>query len=421
MFAIVVSELPADAVTRNPNGVNVNSNGATTVFIKFGGVGDTIVSSEALWCGEINANTNACVPGTIFGRLPLRFDQAKKLNNGIFSDVMALPPSVARRATQAARSGAASSFFYVRRFTDANNSDTYVVVTCRLAGGGARVPLAFTAVSVEFDGHKDDAVYQVRKGTAPLQPKVKLKYNGTGRLKGRWEVVYPGEAQPTNFDMKTEGTLNRSDRALQQRWTRLESFNKFLPPTGRYTLIGPPPALIPTQEDGLHMLLLRIEVTKDKESDVSLNAATPGFDTGLTEFHGGAAPFAIPILKYYVGSIDDRNEEATESNTDAEEVAAPILGEIRQILPKDGETIPADRNLILGWVASGNANVYRVVINDAEDEFIMAALLEKGSTSYQPPSWLRKKSGGRITWKVSVINDVGRTIEESGWSAVNFE
>ena len=40
------------AIRRDPNGVNVNAGGATTVLITFGGLRDQ-VPAEAFWCGEL--------------------------------------------------------------------------------------------------------------------------------------------------------------------------------------------------------------------------------------------------------------------------------------------------------------------------------------------------------------------------------
>ena len=54
-------------------------------------------------------------------------------------DPRALPQPPARRANPFAVGIANSAFFYVRRFTGGGGGDRYVVVTCRMAGGGARM------------------------------------------------------------------------------------------------------------------------------------------------------------------------------------------------------------------------------------------------------------------------------------------
>ncbi|MBL8343309.1 MAG: hypothetical protein JNL30_17715 [Rubrivivax sp.] len=54
-----------------------------------------------------------------------------------------------RRAFQDAQAGLNSAFFYVRRFNGPAGG-RFVAVTCRMAGGGARVPLALTEVRLAF-------------------------------------------------------------------------------------------------------------------------------------------------------------------------------------------------------------------------------------------------------------------------------
>jgi hypothetical protein len=145
----------AQTINVNPNGVNVNVSGATTVFLTFGPVG-SFRAAEGTWCGELIPATPdngfRCNPATIFGSLPGRFDLSKPSGSSGFTDIMSIPPSVARRAYQAAQDGAVSSFFYVRRFINATGGrDEYVPVTCRLSGGGARTPFALTDVKVSFE------------------------------------------------------------------------------------------------------------------------------------------------------------------------------------------------------------------------------------------------------------------------------
>src|SRR5262249_60697054 len=55
LVAIVVGANPASAQIRvNPTGVNVSSQGATTVFLTFGPL-DGYVPVESLWCGDLSA------------------------------------------------------------------------------------------------------------------------------------------------------------------------------------------------------------------------------------------------------------------------------------------------------------------------------------------------------------------------------
>ena len=147
VLALALAQPATAQISRHPTGVNVSAQGATTVFLTFGNL-DGYVADEALWCGElIPANPDIgsmCDPATIFGSLPLRVDLSRTSGEDGFTDIMSIPPSVARRAYQAAADGATSSFFYVRRFIDPSGvgPDQYVTVTCRLSGGGARVPFS---------------------------------------------------------------------------------------------------------------------------------------------------------------------------------------------------------------------------------------------------------------------------------------
>lgn len=106
-------------ITRHPTGLNVNAQGATSAFLTFGNL-DDYTPVEALWCGEIEVAApdigNRCLAGTIFGALPLRYDLAQPSGRDGMTDIMSIPPSVTRRAYQAAEEGQDSRFYYVRRF-----------------------------------------------------------------------------------------------------------------------------------------------------------------------------------------------------------------------------------------------------------------------------------------------------------------
>jgi hypothetical protein len=167
--------------------VNVSVQGATSVFLTFGGVAGH-EALDATWCGALVLATPhvgaRCAPGTIFGQLPARFDLSRASGTSGFTDIMTILPSMARRAYQAAERGDPSAFFDVRRFRSLSGGpDQFIAVTCRLTGGGARTPLALTGVQLMFD--PDLPVLQVSPDE-PLPPiSARLAYNGTGRLVGR--------------------------------------------------------------------------------------------------------------------------------------------------------------------------------------------------------------------------------------------
>jgi hypothetical protein len=394
----------------SPTGVSVNAMAATTVFLTFGGVG-SLIPAEAFWCGETVPATphvgRRCDPATLFGQLPARSNLSRASAGGAFTDIMSIPPSVARRAYQAAVDGATSTFFYVRRFRNTTGGpDQFVVVTCRLAGGGARVPFALTDVRIAFD--PATPVVFVQPGATLPAFTAEIFYNGTGRLVGRWEVVLPGEEPPSETDLLTEATLPFADRAAQRRYSPVERFNVFVPPNGRMTLPGPDPARLPTAAGGTYLILLRIEATNDREGDSDLGAAGAG--SGIV--HSGAvAGFPMPVLRYAVGT--------GESALAASESARAL----RLLTPDDGAVIDADSALTVRWMEEWGASYYRIEFADANGDLIFEALVRKGAPHYEPPPFLleRVREQGperNIRWRVVALDAAGAQLRRSMWRSL---
>ena len=294
ILATATVTLVAQNIRVDPNGVNVNSQGSTVIYLTFGSLRSTQVPAEGCWCGELvpasSGNGFACNPATIFGCLPVRFDLSGRSgagNRGL-TDIMSIPPSVARRAYQAAIAGDTSSFFYVRRFIDtAGGPDEFVNVTCRMSGGGPRTPFSLTDVKLSFAVDKPILLLKVDETVPAI--KADIAYNGTGRLKGRWEVVLPGDEPPSETDLLTEATLPIEERAQQRRYTQLSTFNVFLAPDGKYTLPGPDRSRLPNDMSGEYLVLLRIEATDEKEGDSNLSIV--GVGPGVV--HSGLSPVSL--------------------------------------------------------------------------------------------------------------------------------
>lgn len=402
LFALSLSA--NGAIRRDPTGVNVNAMGATTVFITFGGLQNQ-VPVEAFWCSVLIAATpdlgQKCDPSTIIGRLPLRYDQSR-LSGGAFTDIMTIPASVSRRAYQRAEGGDSGTFFYVRRFqSTAGGPDEFVPVTCRLVGQASRVPLALLDVRFSFGNEQNVGTVEVG-GTLP-RPRVVLTFNGSGQLRGRWEIVIPGEDTPSTRDLLTEATLPPAERGLQRRYTLVDRFSVFLNPgASPYTLEGPDPRKLPTQAAGLYLLLFRVEVTSDRETDSDLAAAGAG--DGIV-YSGGVAGFPMPVLRYVVGS-------------------APAVGAgdgLSLLLPAPNATVAAGETLVLSWTGARGTVLYRVEILDGSDNEVLAATLQPGSDVYRAPSWLKDKAkDGFLKWRVRALGPDGDTAAVTEMRAVKF-
>jgi hypothetical protein len=388
----------------HPTGVNVRSSGPTTVFLTFQDTaGQT--ADDSFWCGEITVpaatvtNFNPCVPGTVFGRMPLRNNIGQQSGTGgvtNFTDIMTVPSSIARRAFQDAQAGANSAFFYVRKFSG-EAGDQFITVTCRMAGGGARVPLALLNVNSYFKTPNGDRpVYVLARNEEAPPVEAVIHYNGSGRLKGRWEVVKPGDPEPTSEDLLSEASLPVELRGLQQRYTVLDRIDIFLPPTGRAVIPGPNENIIPTLLDGPYKILLRIEATQDKEGDSKTNA-------GVAR-SGGVAGFPLPVLRYYVGSAEDTRKVREQF----------ITGNLSLLLPMNNARLSQRASPVFTWADVQEGVLYRIEFN-SDDETIVSAFVKAGVSSYQPPPWLMETVGDPILWRVQALDRKGKVISQSVW------
>lgn len=401
---------PAAAQIRvHPTGVNVNAQGATTVFLTFGGLAG-YVATEAFWCGELIPASPAigmrCDPASLFGRLPLRYDRGTASGIDALTDIMTIPPSVARRAYQAAEAGAPSEFFYVRRFSSPSGGpDQFVAVTCRLAGGGARVPLSLTDVRISFT--PDVPVLHIEPGEPAPWIEAAITYTGTGRLAGRWEIVLPGEDLPAEADLLTEATLPLESRGTQRRYTPLSRFNEFLPPTGRVVLAGPNPARLPTHDEGVYHLLLRIEATSDKEADSSLGAVGAG--AGVVP-GGAVAGFPMPVLRYVVGS----GQTIAEVPDLLHRVLTPVS-------PAPGAVLDPAVPTIFTWRTFADAALYSIEFEAAGREALLSALVPAAVAGYRVPPWFADRAAGEpFRWRVIAHDTGGRILARSGWRTATF-
>lgn len=398
LLAIAAANRATSQIRVHPHWVNANMDGPTTAFLTFGRA-QGYIAGEAVWCGEVMDAAPDLglkpVPGTIFGSLPSRLNLSSFGANGNFTDIMSIPPSVTRRAYQAAAGGAVSTFFYVRHFiSTAGGPDQYVPVTCELSGGGARSPFALIDVRLSFANQ--EVLPSVKQGDAPPPLSASIMYTGTGQLHGRWEIVRPGDVPPTELDLLTEATLPLEQRSQQKRYTELQRFSIYLPPTGRFELPGPDSTHLPAQVTGLYMILLRIEASTDIEARSDLGQAGGG--TGLVQA-GGVAGFPIPPLRYFVGG---------EPQTQGEEITLLHPADLAGTVPEN----PVD----LSWTEVADGTLYRVVVIDPANKVVASALLRHGIGAYRLPPWIWTRTDARhVSWSVEALDENGTILTKSHW------
>jgi hypothetical protein len=233
ILMVGLAAAPASAQIRvNPTGVNVSSQGDTTAFLTFGPL-NGYTPAESLWCGDVFTAAPAvglqCDPSTIYGALPARYDRSSIGSNGSFTDIMSVPASVGRRAYQAAVAGKSAEFFYVRHFLKPGSPDQFVAVTCRLTGGGARVPLSLVDVQL---ASRRDACVAGRRGREAADLRAD-RLHRDGRLQAAGRSFFPARSCRPSRICSPRRRLPIS--AARSTAVEIDRFNVFLAPTGCYT------------------------------------------------------------------------------------------------------------------------------------------------------------------------------------------
>ena len=190
----------------SPSTVTVSATGVSRALLAYRGTaGQKAV--DGFWCGDIvgvpntPTSSNPCVSGTLFGHLPQNLELGATLGGTaieVTTDLMTVPASIARLAYQDAERGNESSFFYIRKFVDADTGGNpqYIATTLRLAASSAGAVFSLKSIQLRFSGKGSNApiLYVQRDGKLPSFGAT-LRYNGSGRIKGRWEIIKPGEGQ----------------------------------------------------------------------------------------------------------------------------------------------------------------------------------------------------------------------------------
>jgi hypothetical protein len=372
-------------ISVSPREARVYTQGATSALLTYSNLGPRL-PAEALFCGALISAAPAlgmkCDPSVIFGRLPQRYNQSRLSRNNTFTDIMSVTPAVARLAYLDAVCGSTGSFFYVRRFAGTGGlRDEYVPVILRLGSNGASAPFSITNVRLLWDGGKEIVPF-VKSGERLPRITAEVFYTGSGRLVGRWELVKPGEALPAERDLLSEAALPLEERGTQRRFSELKRFDVFLLPNGRAIIPGPESWRLGNTVAGMYLVLFRLEAAPD----------------GL---NGAVAGFAMPVLRYYVGTggVAQNDEFKVAEN---------------QLAPADQAEFTASESILSSWPQVPQAKYYRLVFENLTDAVVFSAVLTRDVRSYRAPSWLLEQPGNNILhWRVLAFGTGGTLLNET--------
>ena len=391
----IIEPPPAGITSATASLIDVGLNTPTPVSVRYSIAGtDTPLAGQ--FCSALNGaypasgvtTGNPCAPASSLGFANPAVGFSNALQTG---EMLVVPETIARQATQRALASGNSIFYFVRQFS----SGKYAVVRLRLNASSASSPLAFTDIRLGFrEGGGLQNIGFFKRGELLPAVSAMLRYQGAGLLRARWEIVGPGDTPPTALDLRAEATLTPLERAQQHRYRVLERVNIYLPASGQAVLSGPAPRLLPNEQYGQYLLLLRIE-TSDSVAGVP----------------GGTAPFLLPVLRYYIGE---------SSGPVARTKLVPET--INLVAPQSGARLDKDAVLTFQWLENENVSLYRLEI-EANGKPAYAARVrpsaQSGINHYTAPPFIAASLVNKAArWRVVALAGDGQFVGESAWREI---
>ncbi len=115
---------------------------------------------------------------------------------------------------------------------------------------------------------------------------------------------------------------------------------------------------------------------------------------------GGASGFAMPTLRYYVGTGGSQVDEYNA-------IDYPLA-------PADMAEFGPSEQIVFTWPAVSQAKYYKVLIEDLGGVEILSAVVLRDTRSYRAPSLLLKKALGELLrWRVFAFDANGTKLNET--------
>ena len=231
------------------------------------------------------------------------------------------------------------------------------------------------------------------RGEALPAIEAQLRYSGSGFLQARWEVIQPGDPEPTELDLRPEAGLALEERVRQHRYTVLERVHIHLPPSGQARIAGPDPRRVPAQMSGIYTALLRIE--------------PPTWATQVTAVE--PTTLRLPVMRYVVGAT--RAQPRRLPN-------APVEP-LRPFAPQG--LVSSDRALSFSWRGDPDATMYRIEVRRADGGLYSARVRPDVTGSSQlvrftPPAFVQSGWAPQpLDWRVMALDGFGQARAHSRW------
>src|SRR2546429_5506546 len=150
----------------------------------------------------------------------------------------------------------------------------------------------------------------------------------------------------------------------------------------------------------MNLLLFRIESVSDGLNQSNLQAVNAGQGTVNS---GGASGFAMPTLRYYVGTGGSQVDEYNA-------IDYPLA-------PADMAEFSPSEQIVFTWPAVSQAKYYKLLIEDLAGAEILSAGVAGGKRRYSaPPRGNAKKKKQQLCW--GELTSLSKT--EHGWASFNF-
>jgi hypothetical protein len=382
--------------------IDVALNASSPVSVRYTVSGtDTPVAGQ--FCSALNAGYpatgvtvgNPCAPASLIGSAGPAIGFNNVAQTG---ETLVVPETVARQATARAQASGNSIFYFTRQFS----SGKYAVVQLRLNGNAANVPLAFNDIRLGFkDGGSLQNIGFFKRGQVLPPVSAALRYRGAGVLRARWEIVQPTDTPPNALDLQPEANLTPLERAQQHRYRVLERVNIYLPATGQAVLSGPNPRLLPNEQYGQYLLLLRIETSDSIAGQPAANTA-----------------FALPVLRYYIGESSGPNGQTSAIKAEPQA--------INLVSPQAAAVLANDAPIIFQWQDNKNVSLYRIEIEaNGKQVFaarVRASALQSGADNtirYTAPPFIASTLANKAArWRVVALASDGQFVGESEWREI---